>query len=69
MTTEELSDLKKKLPRGWVTRLSLMSGLSKDTVWSVFNGRSRNTLVIDAAIRLFEEEQLRNTKIKQILES
>lgn len=69
MTQEEIKNLKKKLPRGWSTTLANMANVSEITVWKVFKGRSTNSAVLDAAVRLIELEQQREAKIKKILEA
>ena len=67
MTPEEIQKLKEKLPHGWTRRLSKMAGVTVRTVSKVFNGLSENTEVLNAAIKLIEEEQQRKTKIQKIL--
>lgn len=67
MTTDEIKSLKKKLPRGWTTSLAKMAGVSEITVYKVFTGKSTNASVIDAAIRLIEEDQQRQAKIQKII--
>lgn len=69
MTTADILDLKKRLPRGWTKIISQMANVHPQTAWKVFNGQSNNTAVIEAGILLIEETQKRNAKIKQILES
>ena len=69
MTLDQLKSLKKKLPRGWTTTLARMSGASEITVYKVFKGKSTNSAVIDAAIRLIKETQQRDEEIKKIIEA
>lgn len=67
MTKEEIQLLKEKLPRGWTTRLSQMSGISVRTVWKVFNGQSSNRNVLEAAVTLIEEENEKRAKFIKLL--
>ena len=69
MTPIDIKELKKKLPRGWTTKISLITGVHYKTVWKVFNGLSNNVAVIDAGIDLIEQENQRSANIKKILES
>jgi predicted transcriptional regulator len=69
MTAEELKDLRNKLPRGWINRLSKKSGFERSTVHKVLHGKSTNTKVLDALLEMLKEDKQRDTELKQFIES
>jgi hypothetical protein len=69
MTAEELKDLRNKLPRGWINRISKKSGFERSTVHKVLHGKSNNTKVLDATLEILKEDKQRDTELKQFIES
>jgi hypothetical protein len=71
MIIKDLKKLKKRMPRGWQSKLyeSLGRRASKSAIEAVMNGRYNNDEIIDCAIALAQEYQASLKSRKEKLSS
>lgn len=67
LSTNELAKLKKKLPHGSMTKISIATGLDISTVSKVFSGRFHNTEVIEEALKIAKEANQARGEMAEII--
>lgn len=68
-TTNYISKLQKLLPVGGVTRIAEELNLNQSSVSRALSGKTKNTKVIEVAIRIIEEEREKENALIQKIES
>lgn len=64
-----LTEIKKTLPPGSYKRIQKKAGVSYLTVVNFFNGKSQNTKVVKATIKLLEEHNILINTLKTLAET
>lgn len=65
LNQNEITELKRLLPRGSNTKIAKEVGMSKVYVGEVINGNYYNALIIEKALRIAESEKKRRDAITE----